>query len=95
MSRLLGLKLAVINDRVGNICDKSFDIVTARGFGSIDKLLRQIISINTDRILLLKGQNYEAEIQEALQWWNFEYITYPSITGLGSYIVDITNVQKK
>ena len=94
VARLLDLKLTVINDRVENICDKNFDIVTARGFASIDKVLRQVDAIKTDRILLLKGKNYELEIQEALQEWSFRYITYPSITDFGSYIVDITNVRK-
>lgn len=95
VARILGLKLSVINDRVERLSDMQFDLVTARGFASIDKLFRQIGAIKTERILLLKGENYEFEIEEALQSWDFEYITYPSITDSGSYIVDITNVHKK
>jgi 16S rRNA (guanine527-N7)-methyltransferase len=94
-ARLLDLKLIVINDRVENICDKEFDVVTARGFASIDKVLREVSSIKSDKILLLKGKNYNAEVQEALQKWEFEYITYPSITDFSAYILGITNVQKK
>ena len=94
-ARLLNLKLKVINDRVENICDKEFDVVTARGFASIDKVLNEVSSIKSNKILLLKGKNYNTEIQEALQRWKFEYITYPSITDFSSHILDITNVRKK
>jgi 16S rRNA (guanine527-N7)-methyltransferase len=94
VARLLNLKLEVINGRIEDICDQSFDIVTARGFASVGRLLKQIDAIKTGRILLLKGKNYDLEIQEALQEWDFRYITYPSITDFGSYIVDITNVHK-
>ncbi len=95
VARLLQLKLTVINDRVENICDKKFDVVTTRGFSSIDKVLECVDVIQTNRILLLKGKNYELELQEALQKWDFEYITYPSVTDFSSHIVDITNVRKK
>jgi 16S rRNA (guanine527-N7)-methyltransferase len=95
VARILELKINVINDRVENLCNSQFDVVTARGFASIDKLLGQISAIKAEKILLLKGENYELEIEEALQSWKFEYITYPSITDSSSHIVDITNVRKK
>ena len=95
VARLLGLQLEVINDRIENVYDKEFDVVTARGFASITMILQSVDSIKTSRILLLKGKNYEFEIQEALQEWDFRYITYPSITNFSSCIVDITNVRKK
>jgi 16S rRNA (guanine527-N7)-methyltransferase len=93
--RLLKLDVVVINDRIENIHDKSFDVITARGFASIEKVLRDIDSIRRDRVLLLKGKNYQLEIHQALQKWDFECITYYSITDFSSHIVDISNVQKK
>jgi len=95
VARSLDLKLRVINDRVENICDQEFGVVTARGFASIDRVFKEVAHIKSNKILLLKGKNHESDIQEALQRWEFEYITYPSITNFSSYILDITNVRKK
>jgi len=94
-ARLLNLKVRVINDRVENINDEEFDVVTARGFASIDRVFREVVRIKSNKILLLKGKNHDLDIQEALQKWEFEYITYPSITNFSSHILDITNVRKK
>lgn len=95
VSRLLELKAQVINNRIEKVEEVNIKIITCRGFTSINNIFIQTQKIKRDKMLLFKGKNYKNEIAEALQKWDFEYITYPSITNCSSYILDITNVRKK
>jgi 16S rRNA (guanine527-N7)-methyltransferase len=94
VARILSLNLEIVNDRVENTFIKA-DIVVARGFSALDKMLDKIENIEYFRMLLLKGENAESEISEASKNWEFCHKKHKSITNSESYILDITNVQRR
>ncbi len=94
VSRILHLNTEVISDRIENI-QTNCDIVVARGFADLDDILDKLQNIKYKRILLLKGETAELEIEKAQKRWNFECQKYASITNTNSKILDITNVHKK
>lgn len=95
VARILGLNLQVINDRIENLAMLDVQIVTCRGFASINNIFEQITRVCYKKILIFKGKNYKNEIAEAEQHWNFKYLTYISITDPDAHILDITDVRKK
>lgn len=95
VTRLLELKVRIINSRIENFDETKVGIIISRGFTSINNIFVQTQNIKWDKMLLFKGKNYKSEIVDALQKWDFEYITYPSVTNCSSYILDLTNVRKK
>ena len=68
-AKVLELKnIEILNIRVENIKDKSFDIITARGVSTVKELLKnsyQISKQNT-KWVMYKGERLEEELKEAL-----------------------------
>ena len=68
-AKVLELKnIEILNTRVENIKDKSFDIITARGVSTVKELLKnsyQISKQNT-KWVMYKGERLEEELKEAL-----------------------------
>lgn len=68
-AKALGLKnIEVLNTRVENIKDRSFDIITARGVSTVKELLKnsyQISKQNT-KWVMYKGERLDEELKEAL-----------------------------
>lgn len=90
--------IKIINDRIENCLDKleNTDIFTCRGLASIEKLLSfNLINKDSQKFLLLKGENYHSEIEEAKKNWSFDINTHPSITSKNSAILEIYNVRRK
>ena len=81
VSRILGLGVEVINDRVENISIEA-NVILARGFSALDKIFDITSHIHYNRMLLLKGQNAEFEIDNAYKEWEFSYIKHKSITNI-------------
>jgi 16S rRNA (guanine527-N7)-methyltransferase len=94
VSRLLNLNLEIINDRVENLSIVS-NVMVSRGFSALGNILDKTNNIQFSRILLLKGKNAELEIAHAKKDWEFDCKKHQSITSMDSYILDITNVQKR
>jgi 16S rRNA (guanine527-N7)-methyltransferase len=94
VSRLLGLNLTIINERVENLLIES-DIIISRGLSSLNNMLDKTSNIQYYRILLPKGKNVELEITNAKKYWEFDCKKHQSITSIDSYILDITNVRKR
>lgn len=72
------------------------DIITARGFAGLDKLLSLTESIaqKNTRYVLLKGKNIEEEIKKALENWTFKYILNQSKTSEEGYILILEQVKR-
>ena len=65
-------------------------VLTARGLASVEKIfsLSERLLTPALRYVLLKGQSFEQEIEEASLKWNFEVEIFPSITHpLGKVLV--------
>jgi 16S rRNA (guanine527-N7)-methyltransferase len=92
--RICGLKAELIHDRIENVKAEG-EVLVARGFASINDILKLTTDIRCDRYLLLKGKNTDIELAVANKEWNFDYKRYKSISADDSSIVEITNVQRK
>ncbi|MEM9061930.1 MAG: 16S rRNA (guanine(527)-N(7))-methyltransferase RsmG [Pseudomonadota bacterium] len=93
-SRELGLETRVHAERVEAVAPKTFQIITARAFASVPKILTLTAPLRgeTTRYLLLKGRSYESELTEAEQSWKLHASRIPSRTDPDGMILDITEV---
>jgi 16S rRNA (guanine527-N7)-methyltransferase len=88
-AQLAPFKVDIINKRIEEI-ELECDILTARAFASINDILNLCSGIKiAKKMLLLKGENVEAEIEEALKNWRFNYKLYPSETHDKSWVVEL------
>ena len=68
-AKILELKnIEVLNTRVENIKDRSFDIITARGVSSVKELLKNSFQISKQNTkwVMYKGERLDEELKEAL-----------------------------
>lgn len=68
-AKILELKnIEVLNTRVENIKDRSFDIITARGVSSVKELLKKSFQISKQNTkwVMYKGERLDEELKEAL-----------------------------
>lgn len=92
-SKICDNKINIINQRIENLV-LTCDILTSRACASLEKLFNytQNIKVKT-KYLLLKGAEYQKEIDEAQKKWSFYYLTYDSISSKDSKILEIHNVK--
>ena len=64
---------------------EGFDLVTARAFAPLNKLLAYVAPLlkNGAQGLFFKGQNYRDELTEAAKHWTFDHEVMPSLTSDG------------
>ena len=91
------LNSAVIPERIEKVPILGADIVTARALAPLNVLLgyayRHIK--NNGRGIFLKGVSYNKEVEEALDYWNFNIKVDASITNPGSAILKIRDLEQK
>lgn len=80
----------VLNDRIENLKEQNFDIITARALSNLDNLLGLCKPIKTrdNTCLFLKGENYQKEIEIVKKKWDLSYKIH-DILGPGK-IIEIT-----
>lgn len=88
-------KIVIIDERIDEKFTMNCDVLTLRGFSSINNIFKLIKGIKIQKkILLLKGKNYEREITEAQKYWLFDVNLHDSITSQEGKIVEISNIKK-
>ena len=92
-SKLSLNKISIIEERLDSSFKGNYDILTCRGFGSINNILQLTSNLNLGRMLLLKGKNCDKEVTEANKHWLFNVLLHDSITGDGK-IVEISNIKR-
>lgn len=94
--RETGAPAHVISDRIETVEPLRADVVSARALASLDQLLkfveRHMSSSGT--ALLLKGANWEKEVENAQTLWNFDYQIAKSQTETGPVILSVTGVSR-
>jgi 16S rRNA (guanine527-N7)-methyltransferase len=92
--------IEIINDRIESVIDDlTPDIVTSRALAS----LKQLISLThmqwrnnkNFKLLLLKGADYQKEIDEALKKYHFDYEVHASQTSTHSAILSVYNMSQR
>ncbi len=77
--------------------DKPIDIITARAFAPLPKLLTYSASYWTENTqgIFPKGKHWQDEVEAAKQDWSLSLKTTPSKTDLDARILLISNLQRK
>ena len=96
----LNLNISVFNERVENLSDKNFDIITARAVAPIKKLLHYLRYFNLKNTALIfpKGKTWSKEIDTIKTNWKFdEYIVKNNqkLDASGGAVIIIKNLKKK
>jgi 16S rRNA (guanine527-N7)-methyltransferase len=88
--------LSEIGDIVDTIEDR-IDCVTARALAPLNQLLgfAEPLVRNGAKALFLKGQDVDAELTEANQYWNIQPHLHSSRTGGGGWIVELDQIERR
>ncbi|MFY0693158.1 MAG: 16S rRNA (guanine(527)-N(7))-methyltransferase RsmG [Paracoccaceae bacterium] len=95
VSARLGLKVKVRNQRIEAVPPIGADVVTARALAPLPRLLPWISRhMAPDGVaLLLKGANYQDDVDEALASWAFDLQKIQSATHDQSVVLRISNLR--
>lgn len=88
-------QVIVHNSSVENILIDSCDVITSRGFSSLDNIFLATKNIYREqtKYILQKGKNIEEEIKNALENWSFEYIMHKSETSEEGCILQVEHLK--
>ena len=91
-----GLSASVYQGRIEAAPNSTADIITARAFAPLPKLLDYAAPWmeNGATGVFLKGERWKEELTDAQQRWNFAYEAIPSRTG-GSGVILIVRELKR
>lgn len=98
VKRLTETEVVILNKRVEEISDASYDLVLSRAMTELSKLIENSLIVSREtkvRLLVHKGKNYLEEINNASREYEFSWKKYQSITDPESVILDIEGVRKK
>ena len=86
----------IINDRVENLKNRKFDIVTCRAVAKLTKIFKYSHNLTKQNtvFLLHKGINVVEEINEATKYWFFKYSLIENKLEKNSFIIKIYNLKK-
>ena len=93
----MNLKINLILDRLENINNSKFDIITSRALANLEKLLsysQKFMKKNTV-LIFLKGKTVNDELKEAQKKWIFKFQKFKSISDSRGSILIIMNIKKK
>lgn len=96
VARDLSLQAAVVAKRAEDISPLSADILSARALAPLPTLLgyvKQHLS-PSGQALLMKGQSFRQELDQALEIWSFQSDEYPSITDGAAVILSLGDIQR-
>ena len=89
--------IQVINDRVENLKNVKFDVITCRAVSKLNKIFtysHHLTKQNTV-FLLHKGINVVEEINDATKYWFFEHELIKNELEDGSFIIKINKLKKR
>lgn len=93
-SKISNNKVQIINQRIENVT-LDCDVFASRAFAPLHKIFDYGKNITVrDKYLLLKGMDYQKEINEAQKKWSFCYKVHDSLTSENGKILEISDVKK-
>lgn len=97
VKEITAVDVNILNRRIENLREKTFDVITARAVIALKDLLVYAHPLFRKNTLCIfpKGKNFQAEIDEAKKAWFFTYEAIPSQTSTESVILLIRNLVKK
>ncbi|WP_371170162.1 16S rRNA (guanine(527)-N(7))-methyltransferase RsmG [Aliiroseovarius sp. 2305UL8-7] len=94
--RETGINVSVIAQRIEQVSPQGAEVVSARALAPLDRLLGFAQPhLSTGGIcIFLKGENYQSEVNEALENWQFDLDTYPSKTNPNAVVMRIGDLKR-
>lgn len=94
--RLTTVDVEIMPERIEDLRDRRFDVVSARALAPLSRLLSfsEGLLTPTGRCVFLKGANHQAELDEALKQWQFDHSTVPSATSDDSVVLLIKGLAR-
>lgn len=95
--RALGVNVTIVQDKIENVPPKPVDFVTARAFAPLEKLLNYAHPWTElgARILFLKGEEVQREIDQASTNWAFQSRINTSITDSRGCVIEILDLKRR
>jgi 16S rRNA (guanine527-N7)-methyltransferase len=96
VKRQLGLNVKISNQRIENLDDNKYDVITSRALASLDKLFDYVYrfcDLDT-KLIFPKGENFEKEILDAKENWVFSCKIEVSKTNDKAVVLIIENLHK-
>ncbi len=92
----LGLDVTVRSDRIESVPSLDADVISARAFAPLSKLLSAAaLHLRHDGVALFpKGARHVEEMMEARKSWSFEAKVQPSLSESGAAILVIRNINR-
>ena len=97
VKRQLKLDYTVFNGDVYQLDTSTINnpiTAVSRAYGSLSELLNVMDTLKISTGVFNKGINYQIEINEAKQQFNFHYTTFRSVTDINSVVLKILNVTR-
>ena len=96
-SRQTQTPVDVISERIESLPPRAADVLSARAFAPLHRLLRytQGIAPNAGTLLLHKGRTVQSEIDAVATEWEIEYSVLPSLTDPDGSILKITEFSSR
>ena len=91
------INVTVVNDRIENLPDRKYDVITSRAMTSLTELLGYSFRFCHESTVCIfpKGKNYAAELSEAHKKWHFKCVIEASDVSDEGKILIITDIRKK
>ena len=92
-ARAMEVQVEIIQAKAEDVTPNPSDVVTARAFTSLERLIAYAVPWLHDQsqALFPKGEEIQAEITQASTQWEFQSIIYPSISDSRGCVVKISN----
>lgn len=89
-----------IHDKRAEDCQiENIDLFTARALAPLRELLGLFAGLQTkghpSSCIVLKGAQWQDELEKAEKRWNFNHIEHDSLTGDGAKVIEINDLSKK
>lgn len=95
-AEVLGVEVEILGTRVERVPPRPFDVISARAFAPLDKLLTLATGLSTTKSVwvLPKGRNAQSELEALESSWQGDFELEASVTDPEAQIVVATGVRK-
>jgi len=92
----LGVQVEIVQKKAQRIRDRTFDVITARAFAPLARLLDLGTGLSTTNSvwILPKGRNAQSELEALDSSWQGEFRLEPSVTDPEAQIIVATGVRR-
>ncbi|OYU77379.1 MAG: 16S rRNA (guanine(527)-N(7))-methyltransferase RsmG [Alphaproteobacteria bacterium PA3] len=96
-ARAMQVQVDIVNDKLENVVPRTVDIITARAFTALDRLLTYAEPWQgpQTQALFPKGEEVSGELAQASTNWRFKSTIHPSVSDARGCIVEITECQAR